>query len=198
MVGNCTFSANSAPGGNGGNLCIDDNCDNCEDGGGIWSSDNALTVTNSIFSGNTGVKGADGLDFYGNSGNSPITLALTNNLISDGLNNCSTGAVTNTGTVSSSANLAPLGNYGGLTQTMIPLPGSAAIRTGTMTIGGKKLGQTMSVLLLMVTSLAVLAGLSGCGSSNGFFGHPQQTYTVTATVTAGSVSHSTTVTLTVK
>jgi hypothetical protein len=100
--------------------------------------------------------------------------------------------------VSGSANLAPLGNYGGLTQTKIPLPGSAAIRTGTTTLGGKKLGQTMSVLLLMVTSLAVLAGLSGCGSSNGFFGHPQQTYTVTAPVTAGSVSHSTTVTLTVK
>jgi hypothetical protein len=62
----------------------------------------------------------------------------------------------------------------------------------------KRLGQTTSLLLMLAAGLAAMAGLSGCGSSNGFFGQQQQTYTITITATSGSLSHSTTVSLTVE
>jgi hypothetical protein len=63
---------------------------------------------------------------------------------------------------------------------------------------GKRLSRTVSLLLLLAASIAAIAGLSGCGSSNGFFAQQQQTYTVTVTATSGTLSHSTTVTLTVE
>ena len=55
----------------------------------------------------------------------------------------------------------------------------------------------------LVLSLAAIAGLAGCGTGSGFFGQPQQSYTVTVNATAtgaGGVTlmHSTTVTLTVQ
>jgi hypothetical protein len=53
-------------------------------------------------------------------------------------------------------------------------------------------------LLVLIASLAAVAGLTGCGSHNGFFGQTPQTYTVTVTLTAGSVSHSTDLTLNVQ
>jgi trimeric autotransporter adhesin len=43
-----------------------------------------------------------------------------------------------------------------------------------------------------------MAGLSGCGTNNGFFGQPSQTYTITVTATSGTLSHATTVTLTIE
>jgi hypothetical protein len=43
-----------------------------------------------------------------------------------------------------------------------------------------------------------MTALGGCGSTNGFFGQPQKTYIVTVTVTTGTLSHSTNVTLTVQ
>jgi hypothetical protein len=51
---------------------------------------------------------------------------------------------------------------------------------------------------MMAAALTAIAGLSGCGSRNGFFGEAPRTYTVTVTVTAGSVSHSTDLTLNVQ
>jgi hypothetical protein len=61
-----------------------------------------------------------------------------------------------------------------------------------------RLGQTMSLLLLLGMGAAVVAGVSGCGSSNGFFNQPQQTYPMNVTVSSGSLSHSSTITLTVE
>jgi hypothetical protein len=61
-----------------------------------------------------------------------------------------------------------------------------------------RLGQTMSVLLLLGIGVAVVAGVSGCGSSNGFFNQPQKTYTMDVTVSSGALSHSSTITLTVE
>jgi large repetitive protein len=111
-------------------------------GGGIYSLDNALTVINSVFSGNSatyrGSASPNGLTFAG------TTLILTNNLISDGLSN-SGKVTTNTGTTSGNANLAPLGNYGGPTQTQIPLPGSAAICAGTTTLGNNAAGEPLTL-----------------------------------------------------
>jgi hypothetical protein len=47
-------------------------------------------------------------------------------------------------------------------------------------------------------SLGALIGMTGCGASSGFFGQTPQNYTITVTATSGTLSHSTTVTLTVE
>jgi Bacterial Ig-like domain (group 3) len=69
---------------------------------------------------------------------------------------------------------------------------------GKLRRAGRRLTKSASLLILLAAGVAAAAGLSSCGSSNGFFGHPQQAYTLTITATSGSVSHSTTVTLTVE
>jgi hypothetical protein len=63
---------------------------------------------------------------------------------------------------------------------------------------GKRLGKTASLLLLLAAGVAVAAGISGCGGGNGYFGHPQQSSTVTVTATAGTLSRSTDITLNVQ
>jgi predicted PurR-regulated permease PerM len=63
---------------------------------------------------------------------------------------------------------------------------------------GKRIGRAMSVLLLLAAGMAAVAGISGCGSNDGFFALQQKTYSVTITGTAGSLSHSGTVSLTVE
>jgi sugar lactone lactonase YvrE len=62
----------------------------------------------------------------------------------------------------------------------------------------KRLRKGLSLLLLLAAGAAAVAGMSGCGSTNGYFGQSQQTYTVTITATSGNVSRSTTVSLTVE
>ena len=69
---------------------------------------------------------------------------------------------------------------------------------GRMRRIGKRLGKTASIFMLMVVGLTAASALSGCGSSNGFFGQPQKTYTVTVTATSGTLSHSTNLTLIVE
>jgi hypothetical protein len=63
---------------------------------------------------------------------------------------------------------------------------------------GKRLGRSVSLLLLLAVGIATMAGMSGCGAKSGFFVQSQKTYTVLMTATSGTLSHSTTVTLTVK
>jgi hypothetical protein len=53
-------------------------------------------------------------------------------------------------------------------------------------------------LLIAALSLAAIVGITGCGTNTGFFSHPTQNYTITVTGTAGPLSHSATVQLTVK
>ena len=54
------------------------------------------------------------------------------------------------------------------------------------------------VVLLILSCTAAVAGLSGCGSTrSGYLAQRSQTYTVTITATSGSLSHATTVSLTV-
>ena len=62
----------------------------------------------------------------------------------------------------------------------------------------RRLRRMASMLLLFAAGVAAVSGLSGCGSSTGLFSHRQQTYTVTITATSGTLSHSTTVVLTVE
>jgi predicted outer membrane repeat protein len=131
MVSNSTFSSNTAITDGGGifnykgtltvsNSTFADNTANIG-GGGIFN-DSTLTVTNSTFSGNSAT--SDGGGIYIARG----TLMLANNLIPDAISGRYTD---NGGNVTSSANLSELGSYGGATQTLIPLPGSAAICAGT-------------------------------------------------------------------
>jgi sugar lactone lactonase YvrE len=63
---------------------------------------------------------------------------------------------------------------------------------------GKRMGRTLSLLLLLVATAAAMTGLSACGAHSGYFGQPQQSYDITVTVTAGTVSHSTNLTLIVE
>jgi hypothetical protein len=69
---------------------------------------------------------------------------------------------------------------------------------GRMRRTGKHLGRMLSMLLLLVAGIAAVAGISGCGSSSGFFAQQQQNYSVTVTGTSGALTHSATVTLTVE
>ena len=114
-------------------------------GGGIYASNStptaSLTITDSTIAGNsatTGVGGIDGADLIttlsgtivandtGGDLNSSLTFLGTYNLIGDG----SGGLGGPTNILNKNPLLAPLGNYGGPTQTMAMLPGSPAIDAG--------------------------------------------------------------------
>jgi len=66
---------------------------------------------------------------------------------------------------------------------------------GRLRKSGKRLGRKLAILLLAGAGAVTLAGLSGCGSNNGFYNQTRQSYTITVTVASGSLSHTSTVTL---
>ena len=114
MVSNSTFEGNTSL-----------------SGGGIANlPGGTLTVTNSTFSGNTG----GGIYSSG-------TLTVSNTIMTADIggecngSGCPTNGVTGNLVVQNPAQpiLAPLGWYGGQTQTMIPVPGSVAIGAGQVT-----------------------------------------------------------------
>jgi hypothetical protein len=63
---------------------------------------------------------------------------------------------------------------------------------GRLRKSSKRLGRLLTALLLAGAGMAAMAGLSGCGSNNGFFAQTQQSYSVTVIVSSGSLSHNTT------
>jgi len=147
----CTLSANSAIIGGGGignvngtlalNQCtLSGNSAN--GGGGILNytyrtlnGTATATITNTIVGGNSGSYGADidnGADLY-------YYATLTyggSNLVQSVYNSYDTitggGTITGPAPLTNAPDLAPLGNYGGPTQTMPPLPGSPAIGAGSV------------------------------------------------------------------
>ena len=159
MLTNCTITGNSA--GNGGGLnnhgtatlnsCTISNNTASSSGGGLQTAGGTLTLTNCTVSGNSA--GHNGGGLYNTSGTVTIgnTIAAGNttgnlgpdvfgSFVSKGHNligktDGSTGWVSSdlTGTIAATLNplLAPLGNYGGPTQTMALLPGSPAIDAGS-------------------------------------------------------------------
>ena len=120
-----TFSGNSATG-MGGAIY------NSTSDGASYTGLGQVTVTNSTFSGNTDGNSGAGI-------NNAATFALNNSIVTDkiqGTTSSSTNAIAGTnGATSGNIALAPLANYGGPTQTMIPLPGSVAICAGTNLTG---------------------------------------------------------------
>lgn len=139
-MANSTFSGDSAPSG---------------DGGAIYSSGGTLSVSNCTFAGNLAGTGSGGAIFNANG-----TLTVVNSVVSDNSANQSGGIYNNGGSVTESYNdfynnaggdisasalsstdqtgdpkLAVLGDYGGTTQTMPPLAGSAALNTGLYQTG---------------------------------------------------------------
>jgi len=95
-------------------------------GGGIDNSDfSGLAMINTIVAGNSGASGADiywdftsGVSFGGSN--------LVQSLDNEG------GFLEGTTPINAAPDLAPLGNYGGPTPTMPPLPGSPAIGAGSV------------------------------------------------------------------
>jgi hypothetical protein len=62
----------------------------------------------------------------------------------------------------------------------------------------RRMPRLMLALVLALAGLAAAVGVSGCGNqASGYFGHGVTNYTITVTGTSGSLTHSTSVTLTV-
>ena len=113
----CTLSGNSAPGffrGGGG-------------GGGIYNDyGGTLALTNTIVGGNNGKTPFYADDIYNNSA---ILTYGGSNLVQSVYDG---GSFIGPAPFTNAPDLAPLGNYGGPTQTMPPLPGSPAIDAGSV------------------------------------------------------------------
>ncbi len=112
-LNNCTFTLNTAG----------------VFGGAIYHYNNTLNVNNCTIVGNTAGSSTGGGGIY-----NALSLVLKNSVVVGNTSNISPPsnyyALVGNNLVSGDPHLAPLGNYGGPTQTMPPLPDSAAINTG--------------------------------------------------------------------
>ena len=130
-INNSTFTSNSAAAGGGivilgGTATINNSTfsgnSSALGGGGIYNG-GILTLNNSTLSGNSASSSGGGIKNFG-------TLALTNTIVATN-DLYSSGSYTGANNLTNGDPLlAPLGNYGGPTQTMPPLPGSPAIDAG--------------------------------------------------------------------
>jgi hypothetical protein len=139
LFGNETITFSTAPSGPGGGiyniggLLILNQCtlfgNGANSGGGVINNSfvggGVLAMTNTIVAGNSALYGADIYNSY----NCTLTYGGSN-LVQSVAN--SGGTITGPAPLTDAPNLAPLGNYGGPTQTMPPLPGSPAIGAGSV------------------------------------------------------------------
>jgi len=117
---------------NNGTLSVDNSTiygNSGSNGGGIYSENGmgttSLTVANATISGNTASGTDGGID------NASGTLSVSNSIVSGNAGgNCSACGTTGN-LIDGTADLGPLQYNGGITQTMMPLPGSPAIGAGS-------------------------------------------------------------------
>ncbi len=139
---NCTLSGNTATNGNGAGIATRGGTTTVAsstisgntatmfgNGGGMYNNGGTTTVINTIVAGNS--------SNFGNDIRGSFEPTSTNNLIGDDTGSIGIANGTNgnqVGTFGSPLNplLAPLGNYGGPTQTRALLPGSPAIDAGSL------------------------------------------------------------------
>jgi len=155
-VSDSTFSGNAAGGGGAiailvnvtatvTNSTFSGNNANVDAGGAINNDGGTLTVTNSTISANSAIASGGGIDNTG-------TLTLANTIVAGNSAPASSdidGTYTDSGgnQVNESAatiNLAALGNYGGVLQTMLPLPGSPAICGGLKSVAKDGSGNALT------------------------------------------------------
>jgi hypothetical protein len=100
-----------------------------QSGGGLYDENGTISLTNVTVSGNSASNQGGGLIIYGG------TVSLTNTIVAgQTAGGDVTGPYTGTNNlIGGDPLLAPLGNYGGSTQTMPLLPGSPVIGGGTAT-----------------------------------------------------------------
>ena len=91
------------------------------------------------------------------------------------------------------AAMTPAGRLAPFSLALVLLPFAFRLRRA-----GKRLRNTICVLAMLTAGLAAVAGISSCGSGTGYFAQQQKTYTVTVTGSAGTLSHSANLTLTVE
>ena len=108
---------------NNGSLTLNNSIFSDASGSSDISNSGSLTVDNNVFSSTNGSGG-----IY----NSPT--AVANASYNVFFNNDCNSCTSNTNATYADPKLAPLGNYGGPTPTMLPLPGSAAICAGSTTL----------------------------------------------------------------
>ncbi len=134
LITNCTFSGNIGNGirSDGNSLTVVNSTvtGNRSGDGAILINDNAtLRLLNCIVAGNTDAGGTTALNII-TAGGGTVMAASSFNLIGTGGSGGLTNGANNN-IVGVDALLAPLGNYGGPTQTHALLPGSPAINAGT-------------------------------------------------------------------
>jgi fibronectin-binding autotransporter adhesin len=131
---NVTVSGNSAEDGGGlfsdgpstlTNVTVSGNSAS-ENGGGIYNYMSKMSLSNVTVSGNSAVTGGGLINYHG-------TTSLTNTIVAgNAVGGDIFGSYSGTNNVvGGNPMLAPLGDYGGPTFTMPPLPGSPAINAGT-------------------------------------------------------------------
>jgi hypothetical protein len=99
------------------------------------------------------------------------------------------------------AAVQPAGSTGGnLASRLAPFSLALLVLpfVGRLRRSSKRFSRMLPILLLLVAGMAAMAGLSGCGSNTGFFAQAQRSYPMTVTVSSGSLSHTSTITLTVE
>jgi hypothetical protein len=99
------------------------------------------------------------------------------------------------------AALQPVGGTGGnLASRLAPFSLALLLLpfVGRLRRTSKRLGRILPILLLLIASMAAMAGLSGCGGNSGLFAQAQRSYPMTVTVSSGSLSHTSNITLIVE
>jgi PKD repeat protein len=140
MLNQCTLSGNGGGSDGGGilneygSLTLNEctlSVNSAEEGGGIANGGAEVAMTNDIVAGNSAGYGADIFNGAGPMTGAPGSLTYGGSNLVQSIDN-EDGYITGPAPLTNAPDLAPLGNYGGQTQTMPPLPGSPAIGAGSV------------------------------------------------------------------